>query len=174
MDIINLSVLIIELCFAFLYSKGTSKEIQSISSSRHFHVKDTRASTIAHTHSLTTILGSISNKNAYTVSSNYNSSGAMTAFTATFKASELTQSYVNLDKAKTDFSSFITNIQVDNAKRHMLQLSMIEFLPKNNGYYQTLRDYYKNKATTKYIVVIKCIITTPQQCLILAEVNNGI
>lgn len=110
----------------------------------------------------------------YSIDVNYGLQGTtqvIKSFLVKSSASNFAQSLTNLNKLKTDMKPFISDLQVSSAKRHLTQLSMVAFLPKNNGFYYTLKDYYKTKAIS-YVVMANCQISA-KRCSILLEVENG-
>eukprot|EP00794_Sanderia_malayensis_P007555 gene7555-8392_t len=152
----------------------TSEEVQNVKLTRKFEVDDTRTTT-ATSRNLNEILTRVTDKGTYSVAKFYDMSGRMLFFIATRQSSNLAQSSANLDVMKTDFSPLITDVQVSAAKRHLKELSMIDFLPKNNGFFQTLKDYCLKK-TVMYGVEAKCTNQTGANpiCTILGSSNGGV
>ena len=80
-------------------------------------------------------------------------------------------SVTKIDQLHSMMGEFISIAQVHAAKRHLNEISMVKYLPKNNGYYQTLHDYYKT-VPYLYVVMAKCEMAK-KRCILAIDVENA-
>eukprot|EP00795_Rhopilema_esculentum_P000203 gene203-9835_t len=111
------------------------------------------------------------NPQGYIVERLFGATGTLLGFLLKFQASDLAQGIVNLKKLKTDMDPFVSSIQISSAERQLKDISMVKFLPKNNGVYFTLRDYYQG-VPRLYTVSAKCEIAK-KRCMVMEEVQNA-
>ena len=147
----------------FLYSIETKQDSERTLLTRIIKVEDKERITAIPTVPL--------NPHGYTVERLIDASKNLLGFLLKFPASDLAQGIVNLKKLKTDMDPFVSSIQISSAERHLKDISMVKFLPKNNGVYYTLRDYYQG-VPQLYTVSAKCEIAK-KRCTVMEEVHNA-
>lgn len=102
----------------------------------------------------------------------FKAAGDLESFDVKCSLTGVRDSGEKIDELKTAMGEFISATQVEAAKRHMDELSMVKFLPKNNRYYQTLHDYYK---TVPFLYEIKAHCPISQKrCVLSLEVEDAI
>jgi len=145
----------------------TKKDFERISLKRMIEIEDSAT--------LTDIVAppsvaSLTSK-GFSLVKNLKATGDLQSFNV--KSSMLTpaMSIGKVDQLKAIMGKAISETQVQAAKRHLNEISMVKFLPKNNGYYQTLRDYYKT-VPFLYVVMANCE-AAKKRCVLAIEVENA-
>lgn len=105
------------------------------------------------------------------VTEHFNKQGVLEEFTLESSLLNKSKSGAKIDQVKSMMGELISTTQVNAAKRHLEELSMVRFLPKNNRYYQTLHDYYE-AVPFLYKVMAHCKVMK-KRCGLYLEVENA-
>ena len=154
-------------CNFVLLPIESKKDFERLSMKRLIEIEDKGSVATVPTPPLAHYLSS----QGFSLVKNFKQTGVLESFI--IKSSMLTEakSIEKVDKLNTVMGQFISRAQVLAAKRHLNEISMVKYLPNNNKYYQTLKDYYKT-VPFLYVVMAKCD-TTKKRCVLSLEVENA-